>query len=81
MGYILPIQNYTYIQYANRTVPVQNHYSHILPTTAVQNTTDREEEHTRESKSNFKEILQEKMKYSENIAPYTGKGSHFNEYV
>ncbi|TXC90709.1 hypothetical protein FS935_12425 [Metabacillus litoralis] len=81
MGYILPIQNDTYTQYVNRTVSVQNHYSHILPTTAVQKTTDHEEERTRESKSNFKEILHEKMKYSQNIAPYTGKGNHFNEYV
>ncbi|WP_226670716.1 hypothetical protein [Metabacillus litoralis] len=81
MGYILPIQNYTYTQYVNRSLPVQSHYSHILPTTAVQNTTNNEEEHTKESGTNFAEILQQKMKNSKDIAPYTGKGNYFNEYV
>jgi hypothetical protein len=81
MGYILPIQHDTYTQYANRSVPVKSHYSHILPTAAIQITNTYIE---KQNQQRFVNVLEQKMrtmKSTKNTASFTGKGKHFNEYV
>ena len=81
MGYILPIQQDTYTQYVNRSVSVQQHYSHVLPTSAV----TLNHRHLRESpqveQQRFADILKEKMKQNKYASEYTGKGKLFNQYA
>ncbi|OAS88996.1 MULTISPECIES: hypothetical protein [Metabacillus] len=75
MGYILPIQQYTYIQYANRNVPVQNHYSHTLRPTAVQSDM---------KKQRFEDILDYKMrsmKTNKNSESFIVKGKYIDRYA
>jgi hypothetical protein len=84
MGYILPIQHDTYTQYANRSVPVQSHYSHILPTAAIQLTNKYMEEETKQNHQRFVDVLEQKMqtvKPTKFTSSFTGKGQLFNEYV
>ena len=75
MGYILPIQQDTYIQYANRNVPVQNHYSHTLRPTAVQSDI---------KKQIFADVLENKMrsmKMNKNSESFTPKGKYIDGYA
>ncbi|WP_338787373.1 hypothetical protein [Metabacillus sp. FJAT-53654] len=75
MGYILPIQQDTYIQYANRNVPVQNHYSHTLRPSAVQSDM---------KKQRFADILDHKMrsmKTNKNSESFTVKGKYIDGYA
>lgn len=84
MGYILPIQQDTYTQYANRSVPVKSHYSHILPTAAIQITNTYIKKETKQNQQRFVDVLEQKMrtmKSTKNTASFTGKGKHFNEYA
>lgn len=84
MGYILPIQHDAYTQYANRSVPVKRHYSHILPTGAIQPTNKDISEETKQNQHRFAAILEQKMKAMKSnkyTASFTGKGKHINEYV
>lgn len=80
MGYILPIQQDTYTQYANRSISVQKHYSHILPTTAIKHAQQTAEERSQHQKK-FANLLEEKLKRNKYSSAYTGKGKLFNEYV
>ncbi|MCV9888786.1 MULTISPECIES: hypothetical protein [Bacillaceae] len=81
MGYILPIQHDTYTQYANRSVSVQQHYAHVLPTSAITLNTRHLRESPQAEQQKFADILKDKMKQNKYIATYTGKGNHLNEYV
>ncbi|WP_273122487.1 hypothetical protein ACNRWW_05365 [Metabacillus sp. HB246100] len=81
MGYILPIQNDTYTQYVNRSMPVQSHYSHILPVTYAQRAESKNHQPNDESDSHFATILKKKLNNSNSISDVTGKGQFFNEYV
>ncbi|MGM7719653.1 hypothetical protein [Metabacillus sp. Hm71] len=78
MGYILPIQHDAYIQYANRSVPMQQHYSHTYPIAAVP--------------SAKKELKQQRLaapydqkikipKTNKDFDSFSGKGQFINEYV
>ncbi len=81
MGYILPIQQDTYVQYANRTVPVHQHFAHIPPTSAMTPNTRHHRETQQAEQLKFADILREKMKQNKYSSKYTGKGKLFNEYV
>ncbi|MCM3160851.1 hypothetical protein [Metabacillus litoralis] len=80
MGYILPIQQDTYTQYANRSISVQQHYSQILPTSAIKLNRNNEQEHSQQQQK-FANILEEKLKKNKYSSSFTGKGKLFNEYV
>ncbi|PMC40450.1 hypothetical protein CJ195_01680 [Bacillus sp. UMB0899] len=81
MGYILPIQQDTYIQYANRSVSVQHHYAHVMPTSAITPNTRHLRESPQAEQQRFADILKEKLKQNKYSSEYTGKGKLFNEYV
>lgn len=81
MGYILPIQHDTYTQYANRSVSVQQHYAHVLPTSAIKLNQHHLRENTKTETNKFADLLKEKMKNNHYSSVYTGKGQHFNEYA
>jgi hypothetical protein len=76
MGYILPIQQDTYIQYSNRNVPVQNHYSHTLRPTAVQSDMKQQQK--------FADVLDHKMrsmKTNKKSESFTHKGKYIDGYA
>lgn len=81
MGYILPIQHDTYTQYVNRSVSVQQHYAHVLPTSSIKLNQQHLRENTKTETNKFADILKEKMKNNHYSSVYTGKGQLFNEYV
>jgi hypothetical protein len=84
MGYILPIQHDAYTQYANRSIPVKSHYSHILPACAIQLTNNYITEETKQNQQRFADLLEQKMrtmKTNKYTSSFTGKGKHINEYV
>ncbi|QGQ44733.1 hypothetical protein [Metabacillus sediminilitoris] len=79
MGYILPIQHVTYTQYANRTLPVKNQISKVLPSAAVQLQLSNQE--TREPRQRFADILESKMRKIKSSPSFIEKGKHVNEFV
>lgn len=84
MGYILPIQHDTYIQYANRSVPVQKHYSHTLPTTAVQSISNFNREEPFQQQHQFADILEQKkriLKNNQNSGQFFGKGKQIDQFI
>jgi hypothetical protein len=81
MGYILPIQHDAYTQYANRSIPVKSHYSHILPAGAIQLTNYYIAEKTKQNQQRSADLLEQKIKTNKYTSSFTGKGKHINEYV
>ncbi|MFC4321781.1 hypothetical protein [Litchfieldia salsa] len=84
MGYIMPVQQNTYTQYANRRSLHNYNYAHINTTSAMKlNSKYVEEEKSHETRR-FSKIL-EGMKNSKTLtmdtSQYTGKGTQFNQIV
>lgn len=77
MGYILPIENYTYLQYVNRTVKgYKGGAVHkIVPTQALYGNNERFQKEEIEKKR------QKNMQIQKSISEITGKGKFFNDHV
>jgi hypothetical protein len=77
MSYILPIQYDVYTQYANRTLPVKNHVTQILPTAAIQ----LSNQETKQNRQRFADVLEKKLRTMKSTASPTGKGEHVNVFI
>lgn len=77
MGYILPIENYTYLQYVNRTVKgYKGGAVHkIVLTQALYESNERFQ------KEEIEMRRQKNMQIKKTISEITGKGKFFNDLV
>ncbi|AKO91344.1 hypothetical protein [Priestia filamentosa] len=77
MGYILPIENYTYLQYTNRTLKgYKGRAVHkIVPTQALYGSNERFQ------KEEIEMRRQKNMEIQKTISEITGKGKFFNNLV
>ncbi|MDQ0230650.1 hypothetical protein [Metabacillus malikii] len=78
MGYILPIQQDTYTQYANRFSKIQGHYSHIVAPQRAASIQREQKKATEKQQKKFSQVLEEKMFEQEVKNSLTGKGNHIN---
>ncbi|MED4073029.1 hypothetical protein [Priestia endophytica] len=78
MGYILPIENYTYLQYLNRTVKGHKgeEVHKIVPTQALYGRNERFQKEKIEMRRRQKNLQIQKM-----ISEITGTGKFFNDLV
>ncbi|MED3726544.1 hypothetical protein HPB58_21810 [Priestia filamentosa] len=77
MGYILPIENYTYLQYVNRTVKSYKGGTvhKIVLTQALYESNERFQ------KEEIEMRRQKNMQIKKTISEITGKGKFFNDLV
>ncbi|MBD8070118.1 hypothetical protein [Bacillus sp. PS06] len=84
MGYIMPVQLDAYTQYSNRQALHTYNYAQVSTISAVQLNSKYVEEERKHELRRFTKI-QDGIKKSKvlytNTSKYTGKGTHFNEYV
>lgn len=77
MRYILPIKNYTYLQYLNRTVKGHKgeEVHKIVPTQALYGSNERSQ------KEKIEMRRQKNRQIQKTISEITGKGKFFNNLV